>query len=70
MGSDDAQRGGSAAAGRGVDGLRIADASMMPSIIRGHTHGPSVLIGEKGADLIRASPVSARDCQHLVEAGG
>ena len=39
---------------RGVDGLRVADASVMPTIIRGHTHAPSVLIGEKAADLIRA----------------
>ncbi|WP_149359563.1 GMC family oxidoreductase [Lolliginicoccus suaedae] len=37
---------------RGVDGLRIADASIMPTIIRGHTHAPSVMIGEKAADLI------------------
>jgi choline dehydrogenase len=37
---------------RGVDGLRVADASVMPSTIRGHTHAPSVLIGEKAADLI------------------
>ncbi|MHA7649461.1 GMC family oxidoreductase [Mycobacterium sp. ML4] len=39
---------------RGVDGLRVADASVMPSTIRGHTHAPSVLIGEKAADLIRS----------------
>jgi choline dehydrogenase len=39
--------------GCGVDGLRVADASVMPTIIRGHTHAPSVLIGEKAADLIR-----------------
>lgn len=39
---------------RGVDGLRVADASVMPAIIRGHTHAPSVLIGEKASDLIRA----------------
>jgi choline dehydrogenase-like flavoprotein len=38
---------------RGVEGLRVADASVMPTIIRGHTHAPSVLIGEKAADLIR-----------------
>ena len=37
---------------RGVDGLRVADASVMPTIIRGHTHAPCVLIGEKAADLI------------------
>jgi choline dehydrogenase-like flavoprotein len=40
---------------RGVDGLRVADASVMPTIIRGHTHAPSVLIGEKAADLIRST---------------
>ncbi|WP_018159475.1 GMC family oxidoreductase [Smaragdicoccus niigatensis] len=38
---------------RGVEGLRVADASVMPSIIRGHTHAPSVVIGEKAADLIK-----------------
>ncbi|MGB6274035.1 MAG: GMC oxidoreductase, partial [Rhodococcus sp. (in: high G+C Gram-positive bacteria)] len=37
---------------RGVDRLRVADASIMPSIIRGHTHAPSVVIGERAADLI------------------
>jgi choline dehydrogenase len=40
---------------RGVAGLRVADASVMPTIIRGHTHAPSVLIGEKAADLIRSA---------------
>lgn len=38
---------------RGVAGLRVADASVMPSIVRGHTHAPTVLIGEMAADLIR-----------------
>jgi choline dehydrogenase len=40
---------------RGVRGLRIADASVMPIITRGHTHAPSVLIGAKAADLIAAA---------------
>ncbi|MFC7449727.1 GMC family oxidoreductase [Rhodococcus daqingensis] len=40
---------------RGVDRLRVADASIMPTIIRGHTHAPCVLIGEKAADLIGRS---------------
>jgi len=39
---------------RGVDHLRVADASVMPSTIRGHTHAPSMLIGEKAAELILA----------------
>lgn len=37
---------------RGVQALRVADASVMPSLIRGHTHAPSVLIGERAAELI------------------
>ena len=54
MGSDDASVVDPQLRVRGVDGLRVADASVMPAIIRGHTHAPSVLIGEKAADLIRA----------------
>jgi choline dehydrogenase len=53
MGSDDASVVDSELRVRGVYGLRVADASVMPTIIRGHTHAPSVLIGEKAADLIR-----------------
>jgi choline dehydrogenase len=37
---------------RGVTGLRVADASVMPGIIRGHTNAPAILIGEVAADLI------------------
>ena len=53
MGRDDASVVDPALRVRGVDGLRVADASVMPAIVRGHTHAPSVLIGEKAADLIR-----------------
>lgn len=38
----------------GVDGLRVADASVMPTLIRGHTNAPAIMIGEKAADLMRA----------------
>ncbi|CAM2948951.1 GMC family oxidoreductase [Skermania piniformis] len=38
---------------RGVQGLRVADASVMPTIIRGHTSAPAILIGEKAAELIQ-----------------
>ncbi|MEV4097625.1 GMC family oxidoreductase [Streptosporangium saharense] len=40
---------------RGVAGLRVADASVMPVINRGHTHAPTVMIAEKAADLIAGS---------------
>jgi choline dehydrogenase len=39
---------------RGVDGLRVADVSVMPVINRGHTHAPAIMIGEKAADLVRS----------------
>jgi choline dehydrogenase len=37
---------------RGVDGLRVCDASIMPSITGGNTNAPAIMIGERGADLV------------------
>ena len=37
----------------GVDGLRVADASVFPIVPHGNTHAPTVMVGEKAADLIR-----------------
>jgi choline dehydrogenase-like flavoprotein len=54
MGSDDASVVDPELRVRGVEGLRVADASIMPTIIRGHTHAPSVMIGEKASELIRS----------------
>jgi choline dehydrogenase len=39
---------------RGVDGLRIADASVLPVQVSGNTAAPAMLIGYRAADLIRA----------------
>ena len=40
---------------RGVEGLRVADASVMPQLVRGHTHAATTMIGERAADLIKGA---------------
>ena len=39
---------------RGVEGLRVADASVMPTVTGGNTHAPTTMIGERAADLVLA----------------
>lgn len=52
MGSDDRSVVDPELRVRGIERLRVADASIMPRIIRGHTNAPSIVIGEKAADLL------------------
>jgi choline dehydrogenase len=54
MGSDEGAVVDLALRVRGVEGLRVADASVMPSITSGNIHLPVMMVAERAADMILA----------------
>jgi choline dehydrogenase len=68
MGSDDDAVVDTELRVRGVEGLRVVDASVMPTVPRGNTNAPTIAIAERASDLIRGVEPLAPEAPERAEA--